>query len=91
MTLRWTRRSRSGFAWRDLVDAPLGEEFEAYRVSILADGVVVADFDCSLPMLTLDTVTVAALAAAESGTVEAFIVQRGALGVSPPLSVPIHL
>jgi|TARA_Y100000296_G_scaffold18841_1_gene22468 hypothetical protein len=91
LTIRWTRRSRSGFAWRDLLDAPLGEEFEAYRVSILADGIAVAAFECASPMLVLDTVTVAALAAAASELVEASIVQHGAFGVSPPLIVPLEL
>jgi len=91
LTIRWTRRSRSGFAWRDLLDAPLGEEFEAYRVSILADGIAVAAVECASPMLVLDTVTAAALAAAASELVEASIVQQGAFGVSPPLIVPLEL
>lgn len=91
LTIRWTRRSRSGFAWRDLLDAPLGEEFEAYRVLILADGIAVAAFECASPMLALDTVTVAALSAAASEVVEACIVQQGAFGVSPALIVPLEL
>ena len=32
--VRWTRRSRLGFAWRDGRDAPLGEERESYRVIV---------------------------------------------------------
>ncbi len=35
--LRWTRRSRAGWRWADGVDAPLGEEREAWRVT-LRDG-----------------------------------------------------
>ena len=34
----WIRRSRLGWAWRDGGDAPLGEEREAYRVTIVAGG-----------------------------------------------------
>ena len=34
----WTRRSRQGWGWIDGVDAPLGEETEAYRVSVQPDG-----------------------------------------------------
>jgi len=34
--LSWVRRSRSGWRWRDGSDAPLGEEAEAYRVTILS-------------------------------------------------------
>jgi hypothetical protein len=34
LSLRWTRRSRSGFAWVDEVDAPIAESREEYRVTI---------------------------------------------------------
>lgn len=34
----WVRRSRIGWGWIDGVDAPLGEEREAYRVTIAAAG-----------------------------------------------------
>lgn len=37
--LRWTRRSRLGWRWTDGVDAPLGEETEAYRVTLMRGGV----------------------------------------------------
>ena len=37
----WIRRSRSGFAWLDGVDAPLGEGVESYRVEVRRGGVVV--------------------------------------------------
>ena len=36
----WVRRSRSGFAWSDAVDAPLGEAREAYRVELSAGAAV---------------------------------------------------
>ncbi|WP_225883272.1 phage tail protein [Sphingomonas aliaeris] len=37
--IRWVRRSQSGWRWIDGVDAPLGEEREAYRVTVIrADG-----------------------------------------------------
>ncbi|WP_333570815.1 phage tail protein [Sphingomonas sp.] len=32
--LRWVRRSRTGWTWRDGVDVPLGEESERYQVEI---------------------------------------------------------
>lgn len=32
--LRWTRRSRAGWLWTDGLDTPLGEESEAYRVTV---------------------------------------------------------
>ncbi len=34
LLLRWTRRSRDGFAWLDGIDAPLGEASEQYRVKL---------------------------------------------------------
>jgi hypothetical protein len=34
LTLRWVRRSRSGWRWVDAVDAPLAEEREAYAVTV---------------------------------------------------------
>lgn len=39
MTVGWTRRSRMGWAWSDGVDAPVGEEQEAYLVEIWAEEV----------------------------------------------------
>ena len=34
--VEWRRRSRNGWRWIDGVDAPLGEEREAYRVTLVA-------------------------------------------------------
>lgn len=36
----WVRRSRLGWRWRDGGDAPLGEEREAFRVTVTAAGAV---------------------------------------------------
>ena len=36
--LSWIRRSRAGWPWIDGVDAPLGEDREAYRLTIQPDG-----------------------------------------------------
>lgn len=44
LVLAWVRRGRGGWAWRDAVEIPLGEEREAYRVTrIGADGVAVTN------------------------------------------------
>ena len=40
-TVTWTRRTRVGGAWVDLVDVPLSETSEAYEVDILNAGAVV--------------------------------------------------
>jgi hypothetical protein len=34
LMIRWTRRSRQGFAWVDGIDTPLGEAREQYSVAI---------------------------------------------------------
>lgn len=50
--LRWVRRSRAGWRWSDGVDAPLGEESEAYRVTIEGPGGARV-VDCAAPQLEL--------------------------------------
>jgi hypothetical protein len=41
LTLTWTRRTRLGGHWQDLIDVPLGENSEAYEVDILDGGSVI--------------------------------------------------
>lgn len=41
LTITWVRRTRIGGAWRDMVDAALGETSEAYEVEILDGSTVV--------------------------------------------------
>lgn len=36
--IRWVRRSRAGWAWQSGADTPLGEEREAYRLTLSGDG-----------------------------------------------------
>jgi hypothetical protein len=38
IAIHWTRRSRNGWAWLDGGGAPLGEESEAYRLTLSGDG-----------------------------------------------------
>jgi hypothetical protein len=45
--LAWTRRSRVGWRWVDGVDAPLGEEREAYRVTLQPEGGAGRTLECS--------------------------------------------
>jgi hypothetical protein len=54
-SLAWIRRTRVGGAWRDLVDATLGETSEAYEMEIYADGAyatVKRTISASSPTLT---------------------------------------
>ncbi|MDK2758261.1 MAG: phage tail protein [Blastomonas fulva] len=91
LLVSWVRRSRSGFVWRDGIDVPLGEDSEAYRVAISADGSVIAEFTVPEPAIVFDSATVAGLRAAASVSLLATIVQQGALGLSPPLLVDLPL
>jgi hypothetical protein len=51
--VRWTRRSRAGWRWLDRVDAPLGEEREAYRVTVASvEGVRELELDAPAVALT---------------------------------------
>lgn len=38
ITIQWVRRSRNGWAWTSGSDTPLGEEREAYRLTLSTDG-----------------------------------------------------
>lgn len=49
LELRWVRRARGSAAWRDGVELPLGEEREAYRVTIDSLGTV----DVTEPVLRI--------------------------------------
>ncbi|WP_298669816.1 phage tail protein [uncultured Sphingomonas sp.] len=81
--LRWRRRARSGWRWRDGADAPLGEEREQYRVTVMAG---------ALPPRIVETAAPAvAVTAAEraGGPVSISIVQIGTNGASPPATIII--
>lgn len=79
----WTRRSRGGWRWSDGVDAPLGEEREAYRVVRTgSDGSVVAA-DVNTPACTVDAASLAA------GPVLVSVSQRGTFGESAPATIEI--
>jgi hypothetical protein len=54
IVLAWTRRARTGGAWRDLQDVPLGEGSEAYVVQILngSDAVIRTISGLSSPTAT---------------------------------------
>ncbi len=76
VTLRWRRRGRTGWRWRDGTDTPLGEE----REQIIADG---AGFATDAPFLSL--------AAGDLGArpVTIGVVQIGTNGASPPATITI--
>jgi hypothetical protein len=86
ISIRWVRRSRSGFAWTDGADAPLGEEAEAYRVTAAA-GAVSRAFEVVEPLLHYS----AAQQQADglTGTLAINVVQLGTGAPSRPAHVTI--
>ncbi len=84
--IRWIRRSREGWAWRDGVDAPLGEPSERYRVTWPGGEVE--------PVSSQFVYTAAARAAdvATGATTVSFsIVQVGGAALSPSAIITLAL
>ena len=80
----WTRRSRTGWAWTDGGDVPLGEEAERYRLTITPSVGVPRTVEIALPTYDYDA---AAIAADGAGTATGFVVavvQLGTLAASIP-------
>lgn len=59
--LTWTRRARGGWAWEDGVETPLNEQAEAYEVTYVADGGVLARWQVTAPSLDLEAATLTPL------------------------------
>lgn len=86
LSLSWLRRSRSGFAWLDDVDTPIGEAEEQYRVT-LTGAVGQAEFMADQPNLLVNAAALGGL----GRTVRAEIVQLGDCAASLPASITIEL
>ena len=83
--IRWTRRSRAGWIWTDHVDAPLGEEFERYRLRVLAGGTVLRETETAVPEFPYSAAMAGQDVAAGGSLLTIEVCQIGALGVSEPL------
>lgn len=84
LELRWTRRARAAWAWRDQVDTPLHEQAEIYEVLLGPEDAPLAMWITSEPSIVISAAQVAALAAAHPG--QAFLVrQRGSYARSASL------
>ncbi|MBK5265124.1 MAG: hypothetical protein JJE34_07820, partial [Alphaproteobacteria bacterium] len=90
-SVTWVRRSRTGWTWDDHIDAPLDEEFERYRLRILAGSTVVRTVETSTPMFLYSAAMAATDEAAGGSVLTLEVVQIGARGISRPLSCPIAL
>lgn len=84
LELRWTRRARAAWLWRDQVDTPLNEQSEAYEVLLGSESDIVAMWVTVEPQLTIAAATIASLAEANPGR-SLIVRQRGSYASSAPL------
>jgi len=87
LVIRWTRRSRQGFAWVDGIDAPLGETREQYRV-VIAGSSGSLELDAEQPLATVAAGTIDALGV---GPATIDVRQIGDLAASRPAIFAITL
>jgi len=87
LVIRWTRRSRQGFAWVDGIDAPLGETREQYRVTIAGSSGSL-ELDAEQPLATVAAGTIDGLG---MGPATIDVRQIGDLAASRPAIFAITL
>lgn len=90
LLLSWTRRSRLGWLWRDLGEAPLAEEREAYQVTIMAGADTLRQVEvgsANWTYLAADRTSDLVVAGATPMTLE--VRQIGTYGPSEPLRIPL--
>lgn len=78
LAVSWVRRSRFGWAWVDLIDTPLGEGTERYRLQVQSAAGSVK-METAEPRATLSAVEIAALG---SRPWDLSVVQLGDFAVS---------
>lgn len=84
---RWCRRSRIDSGWRDGVDQVLAEQQEQYRVSLYADGLLVAEQTSFESRIEFSATQWAELAVAANARITAEIGQVGRHAQSQPLII----
>jgi hypothetical protein len=87
LSASWTRRSRDGFAWVDDVDAPLGEPFEQYAVSLVGPAGTI-ERETQTPALALSA---AELVTAGGGPATLTVRQIGGWAASRPAQISLTL
>jgi hypothetical protein len=89
-TLRWTRQSRIGWNWLDSCDAPLGEDGERYRLTIVRGDGLERVYEPGAS--TFDYAAADAAADAAFGpTVTIILVQIGTSAASRPALMTLEL
>jgi hypothetical protein len=89
--IRWTRRSRDGWTWMDDVDAPLGEEFERYRVSFVPNAGAPRTQEVANPFIMFTAAARAADIAAGAASIGINVQQLGSFGLSPTATLTLAL
>ena len=84
LMMAWTRRARGAWAWRDEVDAPLGEQTEAYRVGLGPVAAPLLTWDVTAPTLAFAPATLAQMVADHAGAA-LWVRQIGNHALSDPL------
>jgi hypothetical protein len=87
LSLRWTRRSRNGFAWLDEVDAPVGESREQYAIAIHGTAAEL-ELSADQPMVSLLASDLASLGV---GAASIDVRQVGDFAASRPSQLTIDL
>ncbi len=87
--VRWTRRSRDGWRWRDSVDVPLGEEVERFRATKVAAGRPDLIVETPMSEWIYESAERAADFAAGAMTAVVSVAQIGSLGVSRQTAITV--
>ena len=86
LDLRWTRRSRRGYAWIDAVDVPPDPDLSGYRITITGSAAS-AEYSVTEPQLVLSAAQVTSLGA---GPLTINARQAGSIGLSRPANIIIN-
>ena len=90
IAVSWIRRSRAGYGWIDFVDAPLGEEREAYRIDVSLDGRRLRQQEVSVPAFVYAAAD--RIADGDGAILELSIAQlSAAIGPGAPATIRITL
>jgi len=84
---RWQRRSRAGFAWSDGTDAPIAEDSERYRVTVLGGAAVVRVLDVTTTSWTYAAADAAADVASAHVALTVAVAQVSAVVGAGPATI----
>jgi hypothetical protein len=84
LLLRWTRRARGAWAWRDGVETPLHEQTESYDVVVGLISAPIMQWTTPEPSIVISASQLAALRTSSGGAAVS-VRQRGSYALSEPL------